>query len=1439
MALLTQNITQSVIDCFHSILKDNRRLSQSVVLGIMTDNFGDSASGKWSWKQATDLAEGAFVKHLLSGEFNSLEQVKTLQSLVPYHTARSEEQIQYQQFSTPLELAWIVAQLASPKKTDVFLEPSAGTGILAATAINRLHQSSFSQTILNEISPKRKNLLQELFKERSMIFNHNAEYINDLLSLLIQPDLIIFNPPFSSSIGNDKRDRECCFRHLRSALLRLKTNGRLVGVLPHWLSPEKYKSFFESLPAQLQLSLYVSGNHYKYHGTTMPTRILVFDKIVSGELPKSIDLPTQTSGQLQQLAANSCPQRTTVSNEYVTVNRSIATAIQSEVNDVTLNLFDGLPLFQTTASKQLDIFYIPLEKKSATIAEPIIPTVKHEQFANLIQLSYRSRVKPAVPMTDEVYTDYQGGIEIEGASSHPSKICESISMAAIDCPLPVIRPTLPANILTDKLASDCQIETLIYACQSHNKRLDTPWYVAENGQIKVTTENDPEGKYHRQGYYCGFNTGVGKSRLISLLILTNWCEGRKKAVWVTKNDGKLLEDARGEWVSVGGRSSQIVPLSKFAANKPIILSEGILLVTYATLRSQAKASNKSRVDQIIEWLGDDWDGALCFDEAHLMSNACAEKGARGIKKASSQALAGTSLANHLPNSRVTYFSATGATSVSNLSYCQKLGLWQTQAFPFSSRADFISTISNAGIAGLEMIAKDLKSVGLYLAPGLSFAGVSFETMTHKITAEQREIWDLYAQAFSFIHQQLGDVLRAINVETESGQCLNSQARTNAMSMFEGTKLRFFNTLICAIKTPTLIESIEQDIASGYAPVVQLVSTGEATMNRSMANIPAHEWDDMRVVDFTPKEAILDYLMSAFPIHLYQHTQDEQGNAKSVLMRDVDGNPIVSQEALAQRTDIYDRICMLPPINGMLDSLVWHFGNRLSEVTGRAKRIVVNNKRYQSEKRSKYSSIADANAFQNGKTEVLVFSNSGGTGVGYHADLKRENQKMRVHYFAESGWTATEAIQGLGRTHRASQAQPPKVILLTTDIKGETRFLATIGARLASLGAITRGQRNTGSNLFDEESSNFTSNYAQLAMGELFQDLYSGCIDGITIGEFCRLSGLQLVNKTGALSLANLPKMNTFLNRLLSLPIDLQNILFTEFEDRMNSRIQAAKDNNTYDRGVENLHSNGGFEIIDSQVLNVHISNAKTICHTIDKLEPYKITTVIDAKQLVANKDYKCYRHRKTGELALAGAIYSRLDHRLQPVGTILFTRPSNKQKWHTEDLIFFNKNWEASLLDNYWDQWQTEIDSVQPHWRTRLYLISGLLLPIWKKLPKCSRVFRLQANNGTTLLGRHVAAEDIEGVYRNFGFNQQFQMTSGDILASVWGKGQTQEVGVYQIQRKHYKGVNRLEIVGIYGQDNIDRLKAIGCFTENINSRVRVFIPVDNATEIIEKLGKI
>jgi hypothetical protein len=185
--------------------------------------------------------------------------------------------------------------------------------------------------------------------------------------------------------------------------------------------------------------------------------------------------------------------------------------------------------------------------------------------------------------------------------------------------------------------------------------------------------------------------------------------------------------------------------------------------------------------------------------------------------------------------------------------------------------------------------------------------------------------------------------------------------------------------------------------------------------------------------------------------------DEEGNLHSRPAYDADGNPVISREAVDRRDRMIERLASLPPVQGALDQILHRFGTDLvGEVTGRSRRVVRRGDRLCVENRPASANFAETAAFMDDEKRILVFSDAGGTGRSYHADLGCRNQRKRIHYLLEPGWRADAAIQGLGRSNRTNQKQPPVFRPVATDVKSEKPFLSTIARRLDSLGAITRG-----------------------------------------------------------------------------------------------------------------------------------------------------------------------------------------------------------------------------------------------------------------------------------------------------------------------------------------------------------------------------------------------
>src|ERR1700689_2513026 len=355
-----------------------------------------------------------------------------------------------------------------------------------------------------------------------------------------------------------------------------------------------------------------------------------------------------------------------------------------------------------------------------------------------------------------------------------------------------------------------------------------------------------------------------------------------------------------------------------------------------------------------------------------------------------------------------------------------------------------------------------------------------------------------------------------------------------------------------------------------------------------------------------REYVLDYLAHSFPTQLFEPFTDDDGNLSSgPVVRD--GQPVQCREAIERRERLIEHLAALPPVQGALDQIVQRFGtDMVAEVTGRSRRIVRKGERLVVENRAGAANLAEAQAFMDDAKRILVFSDAGGTGRSYHADLGAKNRRLRVHYLLEAGWKADTAIQGLGRSNRTNQAQPPLFRPVATNVKAEKRFLSTIARRLDTLGAITRGQRQTGGQGFFRPEDNLESPYARDAMRQLYLLLFQGKVEGCSHDAFEATTGLKLTDEGGLRD--ELPPITTFLNRLLALTIGLQNILFTAFEQLLATRIEGAIASGSYDVGLETLTANS-LTVTDRRTIYTHPgTGAETRLLTIARRERNKPVT---------------------------------------------------------------------------------------------------------------------------------------------------------------------------------------------------------------------------------------
>ena len=1387
-----------------------RHIDAVILRAAMEQAFGGSdAAGAWDWKTAYDACEAATVLFLrkfglvirtrAGSPAAELSLLGKIAALLPTHTRRSEESQALQQFSTPIELAFAAATAAAITPADVVLEPSAGTGLLAIFA-----ELAGSRLALNELAETRATLLGQLFPGAATT-RYDAAHIHDHLDDAVRPSVVLMNPPFSAAAHVDGAVADAALRHVASALARLAVGGRLVAITGASLSPDhpSWREAFVRLQerGRVVFSAAIDGRVYARHGTTVGTRLTVIDRVPADDprlFPASPGMAPDAATLLEWVTT-CVPARVPVDG---------AVALRAPIHPVAVR-----PI-RRPARQPLAVAGSSLEREGAELAYETVDW------------------KPAEGggLTEALYEGYDlQSIRITGARPHPTRLVQSAAMASVAPPKPAYRPHLPVNVVSAGLLSDAQLASVIYAGEAHAGHLAGSWVVDETFDLVSAALDDAENAVRfRRGWMLGDGTGAGKGRQVAGILLDNWLKGRRRAVWVSKSD-KLIDDAQRDWSALGMERLLVTPLARFRQGIPIRLEQGILFATYATLRTDAREERVSRVRQIVDWLGSDFDGVIVFDESHAMANAAGGKGERGDQAPSQQGRAGLRLQHALPNARVVYVSATGATTVHNLAYAQRLGLWGGEDFPFATRAEFVQAIEAGGVAAMEVLARDLKALGLYAARSLSYEGVEYELLEHALTPEQIHIYDAYAGAFQVIHNNLDAALQAANVTGERGT-LNAQAKSAARSAFESAKQRFFSHLITSMKTPTLIGAIERDLLAGHAAVIQIVSTGEALLERRLADIPTEEWGDVQV-DITPREYVLDYLAHSFPTQLFEPFTDGEGNLSS---RPVyrDGQPVQCRDAVERRDRLIERLASLAPVQGALDQIVQRFGTDLvAEVTGRSRRIVRKGERLCVENRPGSANLAEAQAFMDDDKRILVFSDAGGTGRSYHADLGARNQRLRVHYLLEAGWKADTAIQGLGRSNRTNQAQPPLFRPIATDVKAEKRFLSTIARRLDTLGAITKGQRQTGGQGLFRADDNLESPYGRAALRQLYLLLFAGKVEGCSLMAFEEATGLHLTDQDGSLR-EEFPPITTFLNRLLALTIELQNTLFGVFEELLRAKIEGAQASGTYDVGVETLTAES-LIVTGRRALYVHPqTGAETQVFTIRRREcnrPFSLAEALDraddprAVFLVNAQSGRAAVQVPAPSVMLDDGEVERRVRLLRPMErTALSLAALDQTHWKRADRVAFTKAWERELAE------------VPPFIDSDLHIVTGLLLPIWKRLPEDSmRVYRLQTDAGERVIGRLVSPAWVAQAVGADGVS----IAPADAWAAVLdGRTILELQDGLSLRRARVMGLFRVELCG-FTDGMVERLKAMGLISEIIAWRLRLFVPTGaNGPEILAGL---
>ncbi|GAQ77984.1 protein with Helicase_C domain [Klebsormidium nitens] len=297
---------------------------------------------------------------------------------------------------------------------------------------------------------------------------------------------------------------------------------------------------------------------------------------------------------------------------------------------------------------------------------------------------------------------------------------------------------------------------------------------------------------------------------------------------------------------------------------------------------------------------------------------------------------------------------------------------------------------------------------------------------------------------------------------------------------------------------------------------------------------------------------------------------------------------------------------LPP--NPLDDLKARLGgpDAVAEMTGRASHqvrtedgsVVIENRNKHCA--LKMLNINEKNAFMAGEKLYAIISEAASTGISLQADKRVENTRRRLHVTLELPWSAEKAIQQFGRTHRSNQASAPVYRIMVTNCGGEKRFASAAAKRLQSLGALLKGDRRALGAGVDLKNFDIDNKYGKDALAKVYAVITDGVLPMPTTtmptlpsGEDFRTHAKNLLQAVGLLEdsrygnrvkPALLRKVDKFLNRLLGMALQDQEVLFNFFSDTFDAVVRQEKSKGQFDDGIVSVSAEST-KVVDTTILH--------------------------------------------------------------------------------------------------------------------------------------------------------------------------------------------------------------------------------------------------------------
>lgn len=479
----------------------------------------------------------------------------------------------------------------------------------------------------------------------------------------------------------------------------------------------------------------------------------------------------------------------------------------------------------------------------------------------------------------------------------------------------------------------------------------------------------------------------------------------------------------------------------------------LILGTYSQFNRSPATSAKAR------WIADFAQGkALLLDEAH---NAAGESNT------------GKNIGFAIDNADyVAYSSATAMKAGKNVMIYSEL---------FPETVDMGSLPETLAIGGevlQEVLSGMLAEDGVFVRREHDLSNLTFRTVTDTVRLQRnRELSDKLAEILEYMNYLAGDINVLVNERNREIKKILEKIpdaerkgnRMGAVNLNFGSRLfAIYRQFMMAIKTDLAAERAVQALEEGKKPVIVLENTMESLLNDVVMQNRPDILDSDAMDDETGLAAMLqgevviegnltfrDVLNRMLDRLMYYNETGRYGDVTQI--------PVTSEAAMETIKLVRELIDKFPDLSvSPLDEIkrrIAEAGFVCDELSGRKLEIRQRGDSLVAapiQDRPKAQIVKD---FVTGKSDGLLLTRAGSTGISLHAGEKFPDQRQRVMIELQSAADVNVRVQFFGRVNRKGQTSSPEIETLSSGLIGEARPIAMQNAKLRKLSANTTANQD--------------------------------------------------------------------------------------------------------------------------------------------------------------------------------------------------------------------------------------------------------------------------------------------------------------------------------------------------------------------------------------------